>query len=810
MMKLQEFNYLIIIFFCSCFLQAQNTITGFITDSITNEPVNNVQLFNNQGDLLTVTNNKGYYSYDTFLNEIEVFFVKQQYISVSKNIEFNNDSAHINISLLSSEYLEEIYIIDDKKNVFDTELLKDFSSKTNAIYAGKKNEVILPENKSGTASNNARQMYNQTVSLNIYQTDDAGLQLNIGGRGLDPRRTSNFNVRQNGYGISADPLGYPESYYVPPFECLQNIELIRGAGSLQYGTQFGGLLNFNIKKPVLSKKIELLTRRTVGSHDLYTNFTSLSGTVNQLSYYAFYNYKTGNGFRPNSYFDSKNIYSFFSYKISPKFSVSFELTYMDYLAQQPGGLTDEAFEEDMFRSKRERNWFKVNWLLYSFQAYYDYNEKTHFSIVSHMLDANRYAIGFRSNRVWVDDLNIERDLLKSDFNNISVEAKILHQYKLLNLNSVFLFGAKFYSGTTLDAQGPGSNGRGAHFDFATDVYSTYVNQSEYSNPNFNYALFSENIIYLTKKMSLTPGVRFEYIKTSSEGYYYNQNTDLSGNVILEETIHTQQTNARSFLLFGLGYSYKWLDWSEIYANCSQNYRSVTFSDINIQNPVFVINPEMKDENGYTIDLGLRGNYKDYFFYDVSYFSLFYNDRIGFVQKLIDYNVKNEKGNVGDARISGLEFLLNFNLQHIINLPPIYNFNYFINISSLESQYVTSDVNGIEGKQVEFVPDINLKTGLELGYKNFAINLQYSYMSQQFTDASNAIDPDPKSGMLGLIPAYDILDFSASCFVDNYSLEFGINNLLDEHYFTNRATGYPGPGIIPSPTRNFYITFEYKF
>ena len=810
MMRLLDFNYLIIIFFCSCFLQAQNKITGFISDSITNKPLNNVQLFNNQGDLLTITDNKGYYNYDTFLSELEVLFVKQQYTSFSKNITINNDSTHINIALLSNEYLEEVLIVDDKKTIFNVEFLKDFSSTTNSIYAGKKNEVILPEKKSGTASNNARQMYNQTVSLNIYQTDDAGLQLNIGGRGLDPRRTSNFNVRQNGYEISADPLGYPESYYVPPFECLQNIELIRGAGSLQYGTQFGGLLNFNIKKPVLNKKIELLTRRTVGSFDLYTNFTSLSGTVNQLSYYVFYNYKTGNGFRPNSYFDSKNIYSFFSYKISPKFSISFELTYMDYLAQQPGGLTDEAFKENMFESKRERNWFQVNWLLYSFHASYDFNEKTHFSIISHMLDANRYAVGFRSNRVWMPDLNIERDLIKSDYNNMSVEAKVLHQYKVLNLNSVFLFGAKFYSGKTFDTQGPGSNGRGAHFDFANDVYPTYVNQSEYLNPNLNYAFFSENIIYLTQKMSLTPGIRFEYIKTSSEGSYYTQNTNLAGTVIFEDTVYTDQINARSFLLFGLGYSYKWLDWSELYANFSQNYRSVTFSDINIVNPVFVINPEIKDENGYTIDLGLRGNYKNFIFYDVSYFSLFYNDRIGFVQKLIDYNVKNEKGNVGDARITGLEFLLNFNLQKMMNLSPIYNLNYFINLSRLESQYVSSDVNGIEGKQVEFVPDINLKTGLELGYKNFAINFQYSYMSQQFTDASNAIDPDPKSGMLGLIPAYDILDFAASYFINNYSLELGVNNVLDEHYFTNRATGYPGPGIIPSPTRNFYVTFEYRF
>ena len=87
------------------------------------------------------------------------------------------------------------------------------------------------------ASNNARQIYNQVSGLNIFQNDDAGLQLNIGGRGLDPNRTSNFNTRQNGYDISADVLSYPESYYSPPAEAAQ-IQVVRGAASLQYGTQF--------------------------------------------------------------------------------------------------------------------------------------------------------------------------------------------------------------------------------------------------------------------------------------------------------------------------------------------------------------------------------------------------------------------------------------------------------------------------------------------------------------------------------------------------------------------------------------------
>ena len=75
------------------------------------------------------------------------------------------------------------------------------------------------------------------------------------------------------------------------------------------------------------------------------------------------------------------------------------------------------------------------------------------------------------------------------------------------------------------------------------------------------------------------------------------------------------------------------------------------SDINIINPSFIINPNISDESGYTADFGFRGNFKDFIFYDINSFYLFYSDRIGFVQKTFsDSSVKNEKGNVGESGI----------------------------------------------------------------------------------------------------------------------------------------------------------------
>ena len=125
------------------------------------------------------------------------------------------------------------------------------------------------------------------------------------------------------------------------------------------------------------------------------------------------------------------------------------------------------------------------------------------------------------------------------------------------------------------------------------------------------------------------------------------------------------------------------------------------------------------------------------------------------------------------------------------------------------KYLESKENGISGNNVEFIPKSNLKTGLQLGFNNFKTTLQYTLMSNQFTDATNSVESD-LGGIIGQIPKYDVLDLSFSYIFNNITLELSINNVLDEYYFTNRATGYPGPGIIPSPSRNFSFLLEYKF
>ena len=809
MMKLKDFKIFVFLIFFPFISFTQVNIFGNIYDKSSVLPLDSVEIYNEFGSLLATTNAQGSYDFTTSETELKLIFFKYGYKLLKTSVLFKDSQLEDIFLDQSIEELSEVQLVAAKQKIFSIKRLKDVEG--TAIYAGKKTEVILVDNlMANLASNNSRQIYSQIVGLNIYQNDDAGLQLNIGGRGLDPNRTSNFNTRQNNYDISADVLGYPESYYSPPAESLSEIQIIRGAASLQYGTQFGGLVNFKTKTPNRYKKLEVVLRNTIGSNGLYTNFTSFSGTSKNLSYYTYVNYKKGKGFRPNSEFESINIFTHFEYAFSSQTKLALEITYLNYLAQQAGGLNDAMFNNNPYQSVRSRNWFKVNWLLYNAKFTHNFSDQTRFSFNFFGLKASRDAIGFRTNRVDQIDSFEERDLIKGTFENFGFEPRFLHSYNFLGKKAKILLGGKFYKSSNTSEQGPGSNGFDADFDFETDQYIDYKAQSFYKYPNLNTALFGEQIIYLKENLSITPGFRLEHIKTESAGYYKNINLDAAGNLLLNETISSAEIRKRSFVLFGLGASYKPNKHVEIYNNISQNYRSVTFTDISIVNPAFVINPNITDEKGYNLDFGIRGIYNKTISYDVSVFGLFYNNRIGFVQKAFpDGNVKSERGNVGNATIYGFESLVDVNLTKLLNINPTYGASFFANTSIIDSKYTASSINGITGKKVEFVPKLNLKTGLKFTYKDFASSIQYTFLSAQYTDASNSIDSN-LSGIIGLLPSYDVLDLSFSYKYKNFKIESGINNALNLAYFTRRATGYPGPGIIPSPPRNSYVTIEWKF
>ena len=694
-----------------------------------------------------------------------------------------------------------------------------------AIFAAKKTEVIVPDNLvANLATNNARQVYSRVAGLNIWESDQGGLQLSIGGRGLDPNRTSNFNVRQNNYDISADALGYPESYYTPPVEAIKRIQLVRGAASLQYGTQFGGLLNFELRTPDPDKTVAVVSRQTAGSYGFFSSFNSVSGTVKKLSYYAFGQYKRGDGWRPNAGFDSKTAYADLRYQFTENFKVGAQITHMDYLAQQPGGLSDRQFADNPRQSNRARNWFAVDWNLFNLSADWKLSPRSNLNLTTFGLLASREALGFRTNFVERPDADTQqRELITGEFRNIGAEARYLTRYGLGEAtNGVLLVGTRLYRGFNHSRQGGGPAGRRADFSFVAPEAGLNAPSasSDYRFPNYNAAVFAENIFYFGEKFSLTPGVRLEYIRTRAEGVYQTVSRDLAGNITDTRTTTEARTSPRTFAIGGLGASFKPVEQRELYANVSQNYRSITFGDMQIVNNSLVINPNLQDERGYSADLGLRGEQGQWLTYDVSLFALGYNNRIGEVGTYDAFDRPfRYRDNIGRALILGVESYAELDLLRVLRPsaePGRWRWSAFGNASLIRSRYTQSSNREVVGKQVEFVPALNLKTGMQGGFGPLKASVQLTYLSDQFSEATNAPNspqdarPDPSLAVIGRIPAYQVLDASVSWERRWLKLEGSVNNLANTLYFTRRATGYPGPGILPSDGRSAYLTVAVKW
>lgn len=821
-MKLKVYN-LLLLFFAVQWSTAQYSLKGTVYDE-NNNPLEGVEVFLKVKNELAYTDVNGEFGFENITaqkSDLIAFYYNYRVLETSIEAPFS-ESIELQLNPITQK-LSEVVLIQEREKTFGMQRLRRIEG--TALYSGKKSELVLINNLAvNKAANNARQIYAQVVGLNIFDNGDAGLQLNVGGRGLDPNRTAHFNTRQNGYDISADPLGYPESYYTPPAEALSQIQVVRGAASLQYGPQFGGLINFVFNPPNKEKNLELISRQTAGSNQLKTSFNSVSGTINNFSYYSFFNYKEGDGFRPNSRFNSRNFFGQFNFKLSQKSSLTLESTYFNYLAQQGGGLTDSQFLIDPYFSNRTRNWFNVDWKLYALTFKHRFSSKLDYSLLLNNLNARRSALGFRTNRVsQTDDLTAPRELLKDNFRNWGLEQRFLIRYKLFQKNSVALLGSKLYQASNIQEQGPGSASSEADFSFKSNDFPNYERQAQFKFPNLNIAFFGENTIDLNPKWSVTPGFRYEYIKTQSDGFYKNIINDLAGNTLLNEEVEDKRTLQRDFVLLGIGSTIKINPKTELYANFSENYRSTTFNDIRVVNPSYQIDPEIRDENGYTADIGLRGTFKNILKFDLSAFGLNYNDRIGEILKnetrqnalgeIVETGrVIRFRGNIGKAFIYGLESSFDLNLKSLFVITnQNIKLNHFVNFAYTQSEYLDSQENNVVGNKVEFIPEINLKTGLNFGFNNFLGSIQFTYLSEQFTDATNApLNPnDNQRGIEGSIPAYDILDLSLSYSFSPFKIEAGVNNLLNTTYFARRATGYPGPGIIPAAPRTIYTTLEIK-
>jgi Fe(3+) dicitrate transport protein len=695
---------------------------------------------------------------------------------------------------------------NEQRSIGGIETMPD--TKENVIYAAKKLSIIrLDKLNADLSINNTRQVFGKVPGMTIWENDGSGIQAGIAARGLSPNRSWEFNVRQNGYDISSEVFGYPETYYTPPMEALETIEVIRGAASLQYGPQFGGLINYKIKKGDPSKVLSFETQQTVGSYGLFNTFNAVGGTYKKLNYYGFLHHRSADGWRSNSQYQTFTGYIAANYQINKKMNLGIEYSKMDYTSQQPGGLTDQQFNENHRQSSRARNWFGAPFETVAVTFDYQISTNTSLNIKSFGNFASRNSVGYLKAINVKDSINPKTDEYAArqvdadDYENYGTELRMISKYKMGNKTNVLAYGVRAYKGNT-DRNQLGVGSTGSDFDV---VLSNPIYGRAMKFRTINYAAFAEHIFYIGNRLKVVPGVRFEMLENSKSGYI---NTTSSGNI-------PQEKRTRKVFLYGAGAEFKVTAQSNVYANYSRAFRPVTYSELTSSATTEIIDPNLKDADGFNADFGYRGTLGKFVNFDIGAFYLSYNNRIG----TITQDNAPFKTNIGASVSQGIESYIEIDILKALTYNEKFgNLNIFASNAFIDAKYTKWDnpaiaedpSKSIKDKQVEYAPSYIHRFGTTYTYKNLSATFQYNTTAAIYTDAVNTELPNA-TATVGKLPAYQVMDLSFSLrFLEHYNIKAGVNNLTDEKYATRRAGGYPGPGILPGNGRTIFVSFGAKF
>ncbi len=692
-----------------------------------------------------------------------------------------------------------------------------------SIYAGKKNALIVLDNvKGNVVTNNMRQIVAKVPGIHIWESDGSGIQIGLAARGLSPNRSWEFNVRQNGYDIAADPFGYPEAYYNPQLQAVQRIEIVRGQGALQYGPQFGGLVNYILRNgSEINKKFEFETQQTVGSNGLFNSYNAVGGKTAKMHYYAFFDHRNADGYRQNSEYYTNSGFGTFTYRINKKFTVTTEVMRSNIRSQQPGGLTDTQMQGDIKQSFRSRNWFDITWTTAAMIANYDFTEHSRLNVKVFGIWGDRNSVGYLPGGgiIVADTINKStnqynaRNVNADKYRNAGLEARFITDYTFFNSKQTFSAGVRLYKGGTFRYASDGKGTTGTNYDMAI---SDGVWNRDIDFKTTNVAAFAENIFHLTKNFLIIPGIRYEYITGNASGR--NGFTNTGAEIILQN-----QKKSRGFVLAGIGAEYHTSKTTEIYANITQAYRPVQFADLTAPPTTDIIDQELKDAKGYNADLGYRDKITNYLYFDAGIYYLQYNNRIGtIVQQRTDGSFYNYRTNVGNSSSKGFEGIVEFspvkafskkNTKADVSAFVSYSYNNArygnLTVITKNSSNQLVETN-LKNKKVEHAPENIIRTGITVSYNNLSFTGQLSYVDESYSDANNTIAATANA-QNGLIPSYTVIDLTA---VYKYSAKLnvkaGINNLCNEKYFTRRAGGYPGPGALPADGRTFFVSVAAKF
>jgi Fe(3+) dicitrate transport protein len=638
----------------------------------------------------------------------------------------------------------------------------------------------------------------------IFARDEEGLGLrpNLGVRGLNPTRSSKVLLLEDGIPIAYAPYGDNASYYHPPVERFERIEILKGSGQIAYGPHTVGAV-INYITPAVPDQLDGRLVASLGNK----NFGEVHGQVGDrfgdTGFIAHGTYKETDGARENMHFEVGDVNLKVVHEFTERQAVTFRASYYDESSQVTySGLTLAEWEDDPFQ-----NPFKYDQMdaqrfgtsathrfelspavTFTTNAYYTYFNRDWWRQSSNSTqrpnDRSDPACGGMANLY--QTCGNEGRLRQ--FWTAGLEPRVSVEHGLFGVDNVAEAGMRYHVEDQYRIQANGDlpnsrePGTGRNAGMKEDSDRSVEALSAFAQNQFDFG-----------RWTVTPGVRFEHID-------YERVDNLLG---------TSGKSSIDQVVPGIGATVEVLPETVVFAGVHRGFGPPGVADIVTASGGSV---DLDAELSWNYELGLRAVPGDGLSYEATLF------RMDFENQIVPASVAGGSGatltSAGETLQQGLELAGQIDSTAVVEWP-VEVFARVAYTWVADAEYVGerySSVSGfgsvrVTGNRLPYAPEhlfagtLGVRTGFGL-----EVALESVYTSAAFTDDLNTVDV-VANGQRGEIPGYTVWNLTANyapplCHCTVFATA---KNLTDELYVADMSRG-----MIPGMPRLVQAGFEVRF
>jgi Fe(3+) dicitrate transport protein len=622
--------------------------------------------------------------------------------------------------------------------------------------------------------------------IHIVDEDVLGRRINIGIRGLDPRRSTRTQLLEDGAPIQLAPYGDPSNHYLPSSKRVDHIEVLKGSGQIMYGPQtVGGAINF-VSAPIPEEFAGSISAAG-GNNGYYDTHLRMGGTIDNVGLSLDYIRQEADGNRSGQHQEVDDL----ALKSLIKFNDRHRLMLKGTLTHEDADMGEAGITSAMYRNNPRTNFLRNDTFevrRYSGQALYEFDVSDTMQFSTNIYGNHMFRESVRqandSSRLNnCDPLKADR----TDFNDAPLcgNEQRPRTYNVFGIEPklVFMhnaFGVK--SETTTGIRG--------HFEWAdreryvgnsgprdlTQGKINNRNDDRHQDNSLNtqaLSFFAQNRFFLGD-FTVTPGIRIEHYEQENINHKDNRSEEYS----------------RTEALPGIGATYNGIDNVTLFAGIHRGFAPARIDDV--LDPESGVLRQVNPEMSLNYEAGVRTSPIPGITAELTYFRIDFEDQI--VNQIeVDEDLW---VNAGESVHQGMETAFRLDSDKLFGT----EYNYYLTTSyTYTDAYFDSNVPSaaiVKGNRLAYTPEhlINANIGVETPW---GLDLRFGVqgVSEQFGDIENTVD-ESANGQEGIIPGFTTYNVSA-----NYQVIKDVNifmngyNLSNKKYIASRIDGIqPGQGF----------------